>query len=442
MSTERINTFPEAEAYLESLINFEKAPGFDYAESLKLDRVFELLSATGDPHLDLRSIQIAGTKGKGSTAIYLDALLRAHGLNTGLYTSPHLITFLERIRLSGQMVPKEKFTRWLGLMQPDVENRKTTHPEEHYSFFDVLTALALSVFKETNVDYSVLETGMGGRLDATNVVSPDVSVVTSIALEHTQHLGSTLSEIASEKAGIIKRGAKIVLAEQPDEAMSVLMKASQDTGNIPWVIGRDILVTRKSSVLCDIEVDGRRFDEMFLKGWGPHQQDNAACAIAAMCAAGIDPDIDATRDILASVVLPGRVQLVHSNPDVVVDPAHTDQSAGLLFQAIKHRWPHRRWVLVFGCGRDKRADMMASHFAPHCSAVILPDETHSPRAMPNEEVVEIFGAYDTDVVSAPSVSDALGYAEERATGGEIIVATGSFIVVGEAMSKYGADVTI
>ena len=240
LSETTLMSYEEAAAFIFSLTNYEKTADYKYDNAFKLDRVISLLDPVGNPHRRLKAIHIAGTKGKGSTAAMIASILREGGFKVGLYTSPHLVSFRERIRVDGRKIPKKDFAALIGMLRPFITPPTETQRCSH-SFFDVLTVMAFSHFARQEVNLAVLEVGMGGRIDATNVIHPLVCVITPISFDHTKHLGTDLASIAYEKAGIIKPDCTTVTAPQPSEAMEVIRRVAHER-NAPLIeVGRDVL---------------------------------------------------------------------------------------------------------------------------------------------------------------------------------------------------------
>ena len=283
--------YRESLHYLLSFTDFEKLPGSAYsAANFDLRRMAELLSPLGNPHLKPRTVHIAGTKGKGSTAAMIASALSSAGYRTGLYTSPHLHTFRERMVVDGHMVEEETFADIVGRVRPAVEEVNRRHQYGELTTFEILTAVAFSFFDEQGVDFQVLETGLGGRLDATNVVSPELCVITSISRDHAEVLGDTLAKIAGEKAGIIKRGARVISAPQHPEAAAAIEDACRRSDTTLVVVGRDVkwrkLAADSSGQSFEVEGTTGSY-KLTIPLLGAHQLENAATAVAALEALGV-----------------------------------------------------------------------------------------------------------------------------------------------------------
>ncbi|MFA5410833.1 MAG: folylpolyglutamate synthase/dihydrofolate synthase family protein [Candidatus Omnitrophota bacterium] len=433
-------TYPETIRYLESFINYEKIPAYPYKESLKLERIRGFLDALGNPEDSLRCIHVAGTKGKGSTSAFLTYILREGGYKTGLYTSPHLSDFRERIRILNPQslapVPQPEFEGIIlpedlaGLvkrLKPEIEKYNRRSPYGALSFFEVYTALALTYFKERKVDFAVLETGLGGRLDATNAVNPLVCAITPISYEHTQKLGNTLREIAKEKAGIIKSripGSIVISAPQEKEAIEVIRARCKEAG----------------AKLYEINPDNyRRFK---IKLLGEHQQINANLAaeiIKALGAYGIKIKREAIKKGLYHTVWPGRCETVSRNPLAVLDGAQNLASSRALKKTIKENFKYRKLILVLGISSDKDIKGICHELSGLADSVIL-TRADSPRAAKPE----VLGGYfkDKERYLTNSVKEAISLAKQKAGTRDLILVTGSLFVVGEAREIFYGFVSV
>jgi dihydrofolate synthase/folylpolyglutamate synthase len=316
----------QAEAWLEGLVNLERSPDLRHAR-LSLTPIRALLARTGEPHDRLHVLHIAGSKGKGSTALLCEALLREAGVSTGTFTSPHLERWTERFRLDGREVPGDALAAVLSTLRPHVEALR--EGPEPPSFFDVTTAAAFQLFADAGVEAAVVEVGLGGRLDSTNVVAPAVCCITSIELEHTERLGDTLAAIAGEKAGIVKSGIPLVVGALPAEAAAVVEARARELACPLARLGHELRVE-----LLDERIDGSRFRfadgafsaELELAAPGRHQVSNAALALASV--RRLDRRGERWRGVaeraFPRIVLPGRVEICARAPWIIVDGAHTE----------------------------------------------------------------------------------------------------------------------
>ncbi|ARH91221.1 folylpolyglutamate synthase/dihydrofolate synthase family protein [Streptomyces lydicus] len=416
-------------------------------------RIVALLDILGSPQRAYPSIHITGTNGKTSTARMIEALLGAFDLRTGRYTSPHVQSITERISLDGSPISAERFIETYRDIAPYVE-MVDSQQEYRLSFFEVLTAMAYAAFADAPVDVAVVEVGMGGTWDATNVIDGDVAVITPISLDHTDRLGETPEEIAVEKSGIIKKDATVVLAQQPVDAASVMLKRAVEVdatvareGMEFGVLSREVAVGGQMLTLRGL---GGEYPEIFLPLYGAHQAHNAAVALAAVEAffgVGSDQartlDIDTLRSAFAAVASPGRMEVVRRSPTVVLDAAHNPAGARAAAEAVTEAFGFSRLVGVVGASADKDVRGFLEAFEPIFAEVVV-TRNSSHRAMDPDELaavaVEVFGAERVQV--EPRLDDALEAAitlaeEEGEFSGAGVLVTGSVITVGEARLLMG-----
>lgn len=434
-------TYREALAYLNSFINYEKQDSYDYRSSFKLDRMKSLASLLGDPQKEIRSVHVAGTKGKGSTAAIIQSILKCAGFKTGLYTSPHLESFRERIRINDSLISEKDISRLLVRIKSAIQNLGGEEP----TFFEVYTALCYLYFKEKKVDFAVYEVGLGGRLDATNIIEPLVSVITPISYEHTQKLGNTLTEIAREKAGIIKNDSICVSAPQEKEALEVIVGVCEEKNTRLILVGKDILYEELNS-----DTDGQTFsvrglfdkyDNMETRLLGSHQVMNAAAAIGAIDGLrirGITVSGACVRQGIQNARWEGRFEIIGKKPYVVLDGAQNRASAHVLTDAVKKIFktsPDRRIdkiILVLGVSKDKDIKGMLEELLPISDNVILTRSRVIERAMEPERINELINAKEKNVALTSTVEEAVDMALSRAGKKDLILITGSLFVVGEA----------
>ncbi|MDR5676144.1 MAG: Mur ligase family protein, partial [Armatimonadota bacterium] len=361
--------YPRALEWLDGLLNYERS-AVPYAE-IKLQRIQALLRRLGDPQDRLRSVLAAGTKGKGSTAAMLVSILQAHGQRVGFYSKPHLQDYRERIRINDVLVPPERLARLVQDTVPAVE-AGARDPWGKPTYFEVSVALAARYFVEEGVQRAVLEVGIGGRLDATNACHPEVSVVTPISYDHTDVLGSTLREIAREKAGIIRPGGLVVCAPQPPEAEEVLEATCRELGARRVRVGSEVQfhveASELSGVRLSVQTPLQRYGGLWVPLLGRHQATNAAVAVAAVEAwlarDGERPDPQLVREGLARVRWPARQELVGQRPWVLVDVAHNPASMRALRATLEELFPDRRVVLVLGMVRGHETWQTAQEVLP------------------------------------------------------------------------------
>jgi len=434
-------TYEQAIAYLNALIDYERAPDFNYGAAFKLDRAIALMEALGRPERAWSALHVAGTKGKGSVATYLDALLRAHGAHTGLYTSPHLVSFRERVRIDGRQIPEAIFTDVMTVLEPWATRWQEEHPDSRLSFFDVLTGIGFEAFRRAHVGWGVVEVGMGGRLDATNVVQPRAVVITPIALEHTKYLGDTIAAIAREKAGVIKPGIPVVVGPQVPEARAVIVARAVECDADVTRLGRpgeadaDVVVD-ESDDAWSLRADGIEFVDLRLRALGRHQRWNFAAAVVALNRAGVELDPRTVGAVAAETTIPGRLHLIPGDPPMLLDVAHTPDSARMLVRVLEEHFPGRRTTLIFGCANDKRVAEVARVLAPAVERVLLVQLPGS-RAMPMNEMLPAWRAAHPFVRDVATVAAALENARATTPSHGLIVACGSFILVGAAMEALG-----
>jgi len=425
--------YRESLRYLLSFTDFEKLPGSAYsAANFDLRRMAELLSTLGNPHLSPRTVHIAGTKGKGSTAAMIASALSAAGYRTGLYTSPHLHTFRERVAVDGEMVDEETFASLVGRARPAVEEVNRRHRYGELTTFEILTAVAFSFFDEQGADFQVLETGLGGRLDATNVVLPEVCVLTSISRDHAEVLGDTLPQIAGEKAGIIKKGAQVISAPQHPEAAAAIEDACHRNENTLLTVGRDVKWRKLAAGSSGqtFEVEGAKGSyKLTIPLLGAHQLENAATAVAALEALGVESS--AIAEGLARVSWPGRLEVLQREPVLMVDAAHNADSARRLKEAIAGYFDRDRLILVVGASSDKDVAGMIAELAPVSSAVIATRSRH-PRALAVEPLLDELKKQGIEGVASENVGVAVESALSMAGAKDLVCVTGSLFVAAEA----------
>jgi dihydrofolate synthase/folylpolyglutamate synthase len=408
---------------------------------LGLDNIRKLLSLLGDPHLRLRAIHVTGTNGKGSVSATSASVLREAGYRVGLYTSPHLVRFNERIQVNGAPIPDEDIVRLWSGMQPAIESMVEERSINHPTFFEVTTAMAFQYFSERDVEVAVVEVGMGGRMDATNVVDGLVSVITRVGLEHTEHLGRTVDRIAREKAGIIKSSSRAVTVAQ--EALSAVEERCREVHAPLTVVGRDVFAERLSQDLRGqrIRVRGEfgRFD-LFTPLLGSFQVENVAMAVAAcheVRKAGISFPDQAIVDGVAHTRWPARMQILRQEPLVLVDGAHNGPAAEALGVAYAELFPGRKYHLVTGILSDKDLPRITAALGPRASHVYA-CRPKSHRAYSPEEVASAFRPY-APVDILPSVGSAIDAALAATSPEDIVLIAGSIYTAGEALEHLGAS---
>jgi dihydrofolate synthase/folylpolyglutamate synthase len=413
-----------------------------------LQKIRDLMDVLGSPQRSYPSIHLTGTNGKTSTARMIDALLRAHGLHTGRYTSPHLETVRERISLDGEPISEERLVAVYREIEP-LAALIDARVSEPLTYFDMTTAMAYATFADAPVDVAVVEVGLGGEEDATNVIEAGVCVITPIGLDHTEWLGDTIEDIAWAKAGIIHKGATVISALQAEEAMRPLLERSVEMGATLaregsefGVIQRDIAVGGQMLTLQGL---GGVYDEIFLPLFGAHQGQNAAAALAAVEAflgAGKDRqlEVDLVREGFATVDSPGRLERVRSAPTILLDGAHNPHGMAATVSALEEEFAFRHLVAVVAVLGDKDASGLLDLLEPVAARIVV-TQNSSPRSMPVDELAQvatdIFG--EDRVTVAQTMPDAIEEAvvlAESDTDGELsgvgVLVTGSVVTVADA----------
>lgn len=410
-----------------------------------LGRIRALTELLGDPQRAYPVIHLTGTNGKGSTAVMIESLLRADGLRTGRFTSPHVMSVTERITIDGEPISDERFDELWREIEPYValvDERKIDGVS--MTFFEIMTAMAYAAFADAPVNVAVVEVGLGGAWDATNVVDANVAVVTPIDLDHTHLLGRTIAEITREKAGIIKPGAHAILAGQSVEAAEILLARCAEVGALPQREGVDFgVIDRKLAVAGQLirlsGADGP-VDEIFLPLYGPHQAANAAQALAAAEAflglKALHPDV--VRDGFAQVHVPGRLELVRRSPPVVLDAAHNPHGARAAAAGITEAFAFTPLIGVIAVMTDKDARGILEVFEEIMNHVVITRVASTSRGMPaevlGEVAAEVFGTSRVTVVARldDAIERAVALAEEDGVGASGVLITGSVVAVGEA----------
>jgi dihydrofolate synthase/folylpolyglutamate synthase len=413
--------------------DYERWPGYTYASRFDLRRMEDLLHRLGDPHLSARAVHIAGSKGKGSTAAMIAAGLCAAGFKTGLYTSPHLVTLRERINVDGKPILKRDLADVVARLRPHAEEMDRERTYGELTTFELLTAIAFLHFHQQGADFQVLETGLGGRLDATNVVTPEVCVITSISLDHMEVLGNTVGQIAAEKAGIIKPGAPVVCSPQSEEAATVIRETCLRKRARLISVESDISWRKTGSSFAwqSLEVKGRRESyRLTIPLLGAYQLQNAAAAVATLEL--LDISKESIEAGLANTYWPGRLQVLRRRPLLVVDGAHSGDSARKLKEALEQYFQFDHLILIIGTSADKDMSGIVTALAPIANSVIATRSRH-PRATTPEAVAGEFARRGVIAKTAENVAQAVAKAQGIAGKRDLICATGSLFLVGEVI---------
>jgi dihydrofolate synthase / folylpolyglutamate synthase len=448
LQTQRTSARDAATEWLLARINFERTLIAPYNErQLKLDRMRTLLVRLGQPDTGLKIVHVAGTKGKGSTAAMLAAMLTAAGYRTGVFSSPHLERIEERFCVDGEPCTADELVALVDRLRPivaamDAEAAAEGDPPGGPTYFEATTAMALVHFVERGCDAVVLEVGMGGRLDSTNVCLPIVSVITSISFDHMQQLGHTLAAIAGEKAGIIKPGVPVVSGVTSDEPREVIARVAQEHGCRLIQSGRDFHYRyRDTGVDFEYAVPGQEhaLEDAPLGMRGAHQAANAAVALATIAELrhqGWCISMDAARRGLATAALAGRVEFIPGIPDVVLDTAHNPASAQALAAALESFGTNRRRTLILAASHDKDVAAIVRELVPHFDRVIVTQYQENPRAVPAEALLELVraaseGRVERQIEVCRAPGEAWEAACRGAAPGELVVVAGSFYLAAE-----------
>lgn len=441
-SPKAFRTYEQAMQYLFTTTDYEKQQRLRYnVTTFDLDRMTALLKGLGDPHKKTKSVHIAGTKGKGSTATMLAKMMEANGYKVGLYTSPHVTTLHERIVVNSTMITRKEFLDLINRVQPVLE--KMGRANDRPTFFEIITAIAFLQFVDHKVDIAIIETGLGGRLDSTNVIIPEVVGITSISFDHQNLLGSTLDSIAKEKAGIFKKGVPVVTVQQDPAAMKALKKQAT-TLKAPFIItGKDVDFSYRfessrehgpHTRIC-LTTPTSRFEHLRVPLPGEHQAINCGLALAMLDRLknqGYKIDDEKAMNGLNNVSLVGRMEMLYSDPRILVDAAHNAASIRALIQAIGQHIPYDSLVFIFGCNADKDVRGMLTELQYGADKVIF-TRSNSPKAVFPIDLAEMY----TDICgkmcqTALSLREAIRIARSAVTREDLICVTGSFYLVGQA----------
>jgi dihydrofolate synthase/folylpolyglutamate synthase len=421
--------------YLYSFVDYSLKHISELAKAeFNLDRMFALMKELGDPHTKYPIIHVAGTKGKGSVCALCTSALQAAGYKTGLYTSPHLLDYVERIQIKGEPISHEQLVELVEEIKPVVARipKLTT--------FEITTAIAFVAFAKENVDAAVFEVGLGGRLYATNVITPKVSVITSLSYDHMAVLGDTLAKIAGEKAGIIKEGVPVVSSPQKEEALQVLERVATEKKSPFSLVGKDVKFERLTSSLdgqsLHITDDLRHSTlDVRLPLLGLNQIENAATAYVALKTSGLEISDEAIKRGFAEVKWPARFQVVRREPPVVIDSAHNRDSALHLRETLDENFPDRPVIMVFCALEDKDIPGMLEELKPRLERVVATRADH-PRAPSAEWIAEQVRKVGIPVEAVTPVASALERALELAGEQKLVLSTGSVAFAGEISAAW------
>jgi dihydrofolate synthase/folylpolyglutamate synthase len=431
--------------YLFDKTDYERQGTLRYnVTTFNLDRMEKLLSLLANPHKKIHTVHIAGTKGKGSTATMLARMLESNSYKVGLYTSPHVLSLHERIEVDSEMITEDEMLGLLNRIYAPIEKMSK---KEAPTFFEIMTALAFMHFADAEVDIAVIETGLGGRLDSTNVIEPKVVGITNLSIDHQRQLGSTLGSIAREKAGVFKKGVPIVTVQQHPEAMSVL-KSEAIAVNAPLSItGEDIDFSYRFETsrehgphtrIC-LVTPTSRFEHLRVPLLGKHQAINCGLALAMLDklkSRGYEIDNEKAMEGLNNVSLSGRMEMICDDPRIMIDAAHNAASIKVLIQAIGQNIPYDSMVVIFGCNSDKDIEGMLGELQYGADKVIF-TRSNSPKAVLPESLAEKYlEICDKMCQTASSLGEALLLAKSAVGREDLICITGSFYLIGQAKSRF------
>ena len=438
-------TYEDAIRYLFNRTDYEKEQRLRYnVTTFDLSRMEKFLSLLGNPHKKIDTVHIAGTKGKGSTATMLAKMLEANNYKVGLYTSPHVVHLHERIMVNSRMISEPEMLGLMNRVYAPVEKVSKTNP---LTFFEIMTALAFMHFLDKAIDIGVIETGMGGRLDSTNVIRPKVVGITSLSLDHMNQLGNTIDSIAKEKAGVFKTGVPVVTVQQEPAAMQVL-KSHANAVKAPFsVTGVDIDFSHRFETsredgphtrIC-LTTPTSKFEHLRVPLHGRHQAINCGLALAMLDklkSVGYSIDNEKAIDGLNKVLLPGRMEMICDDPRIMIDGAHNAASIQALMQAIGQHIPYDSMVVIFGCNNDKDIKGMLHNLQYGADKVVF-TRSNSVKAMSPQLLADMYTEMSGKMCqAADSLGEALQVAKSAITKEDLICITGSFYLIGQAKIRF------
>ncbi len=447
-SRKAFKSYKQAIKYLSEKTDYEKEKHLRYnVTTFSLSRMEKLLALVGNPHKKISTAHIAGTKGKGSTATMLAKMLESNDYTVGLYTSPHVVSLHERIVVNSEMISESEMLGLLNRVYAPVEKMAKVEPP---SFFEIMTAMAFMHFVDAKADIAVIETGLGGRLDSTNVIRPKVVGITSLSIDHQRQLGNSLNSIAKEKAGVFKSGVPIVTVQQEPEAMSVL-KSQAITVKAPLsVTGSDIDFSYRFETsrehgphtrIC-LTTATSKFEHLRVPLYGKHQAINCGLALAMLDklkSSGYKIDNEKAVEGLNNVSLTGRMEMICDTPRIMIDAAHNAASIRALMHAIGQNIPYDSMVVIFGCNSDKDVEGMLNQLQYGADKVVF-TRSNSAKAVSPQDLADMY----TEICSkmyqtATSLGEALGLAKNAVGREDLICITGSFYLIGEAKARFQSN---
>ncbi len=444
-TAKQFRTVKQALEYLFTRTDYEKQSRLRYnVTTFSLERMEKLLSLVANPHKKLATAHIAGSKGKGSTATMLARMLQANSYSVGLYTSPHVVDLHERIEINGKRISDSELTALVNRIYAPVEKMAKIDPP---TFFEIFTTMAFLYFVDKKVDIAVVETGLGGRLDSTNVLEPAVVGITSISIDHQNLLGKTIDCIAKEKAGVIKKGIPIITVPQEPLAMKEIKKQSLAVKAPLSVTGKDIDFSYRfessreygpHTRIC-LTTPTSKFEHLRVPLPGEHQAMNCGLAIAmldSLKAGGYKIDDAKAIAGLKDIKMPGRMEIIHTDPRILIDGAHNAASIRALIQAIGQHVPYDSMIVIFGCGQDKDVRGMLEQLQYGADKVIF-TRSNSPKAIYPQDLADMYTEICGKMCqTAMSLREALRIASAAIGKEDLICITGSFYLVGQAKVMY------
>lgn len=433
-------TYAEALDYIYNLTK--------YGIKLGLKNITYLLFLLGNPHQKLNIIHIAGTNGKGSTAAIISSILQSDGFKVGLYTSPHLVDFTERMKINFQSISEKKVCELLERIKPYIEEVAHTSGYNHPTFFEVITAMAFLYFYEEKVDFLVLEVGLGGRLDATNVCQPLISVITKIDYDHMDKLGNSLREIAREKGGIIKSRGIVITSNQYDEAYDEIKKIAGKKNSLFFSIGKEInYEIKKSDIkgsIFNLKGIYNDYKNLYISLLGKHQVDNAAIAVTAievLKIRGLNISKKAIREGLEKVKWEGRLEIIQYDPLLILDGAHNLNGVKIVRQALEEIFSYDKIILVLAIFSDKDYKKMIQVISP-IADLIITTKAKNPRATPPQIIAQKAAQYISQdrIIVTEDIPQAIKCALSNSHKDDLICITGSLYAIGEAKRYFIAGV--
>jgi len=440
-SKKAFRSYKEAVKYLFDRTDYERQQRLRYnITTFDLKRMEKLAALLGNPQKKIPTVHIAGTKGKGSTATMLAKMLESNDYKVGLYTSPHVVSLHERIMVNSQMISEGQMLRLLNRIYAPVEKMAKNDP---VTFFEIMTALALMHFVDEKVDIAVIETGMGGRLDSTNIIQPEVVGITSLSIDHQFQLGDTIDSIAREKAGVFKRGVPVVTVQQEPEAMLALRLHANALKAPLSVTGSDIDFSYRFETsrthgphtrIC-LTTQTSKFEHLKVPLHGRHQAINCGLALAMLDklkSSGYEIDNEKAEKGLEGLSLMGRMEIICDDPRIMIDAAHNAASIKALIQAIGQNIPYDSMVVIFGCNNDKDVDGMLCQLQYGADKVIF-TRSNSAKAMSPYDLADMYAEICGKMCqTAMSLGEALGLAKSAVSREDLICITGSFYLIGQA----------